>query len=283
LRPKANRHRNLKPKKANRAKKKPKDQRKAEVKAQTKKRTNLVVAAMLVVVGLAAAFWMVLLSPKREEAQKLSGQIETVESSLSQHRSEAAAAAAAKRSFPEDYAHLVLIGKAVPSGDETASLLVQLNHLANQAEAKFETLNLEAAGEEVEASPEATAGTAASPTEAEASLLPLGASIGPAGLAVMPYSLTFEGDFFQIASFIEKLDNLVKTTNAGVTVNGRLITVGSFSLSPGEAQGDAARLSAEFSVTTYLTPPGEGLTAGASPSGPEEVTTLTSSTTGTAP
>jgi Tfp pilus assembly protein PilO len=250
------------------------------VKAQTKKRTNLIVISMLVVVALAAAFWMVLLSPKREEAQKLSGQIETVEASLSQHRSEAAAAAAAKRSFPQDYARLIVIGKAVPSGDETASLLVQLNHLANQADAKFETLDLEAAGEE-EASPEAAAGTAASPSEAEASLLPLGASVGPAGLAVMPYSLTFEGDFFQIASFIEKLDNLVRMTNAGVTVDGRLITVGSFSLSPGEGEGDQAKLSAEFSVTTYLTPPGEGLTGGASPEGPEEVTTLTSSTTGT--
>lgn len=251
------------------------------MKAQAKKRTNLIVVAMLVVVALAAAFWMVLLSPKREEAQKLSGQIETVEASLSQHRSEAAAAAAAKRSFPQDYSRLVLIGKAVPSGDETASLLVQLNHLANQAEAKFETLNLEAAGGEEATAEAPAAAPAASPTEAEASLLPLGASIGPAGLAVMPYSLTFEGDFFQIASFIEKLDNLVKTTNAGVTVDGRLITVSSFSLSPGEAQGGAARLNADFSVTTYLTPPGEGLTAGASPAGPEEVTTLTSSTTGT--
>lgn len=250
------------------------------MKAQTKKRTNLVVAAMLVVVALAAAFWMVLLSPKREEAQKLSGQIETVEASLNQHRSEAAAAAAAKRSFPEDYARLVLIGKAVPSGDETASLLVQLSHLSNQAETNFESLNLEAAGGE-EGAAEETSGTAASPTEAEASLLPLGATIGPAGLAVMPYSLNFDGDFFQIASFLEKLDDLVKTTNAGVTVDGRLITVGSFSLSPGDAEGGVARLNADFSVTTYLTPPGEGLTAGASPAGPEEVTTLTSTTTGT--
>lgn len=249
------------------------------MKAQTKKRTNLVVAAMLAVVALAAAFWMVLLSPKREEAQKLSGQIETVESSLSQHRSEAAAAAAAKRSFPEDYARLVVIGKAVPAGDETASLLVQLNHLANRAGARFETLNLESGGSEAPA--EAT-GVAASPTEAEASLLPIGATIGPAGLAVMPYSLTFKGDFFQIASFIEKLDNLVKTTNADVAVNGRLITVGSFSLAPESAEkSDDKRLSANFSVTTYVTPPGEGLTAGASPAGPEEATTLTSSTIGT--
>lgn len=250
------------------------------MKAQTKKRTNLLVISMLVIVALAAAFWMMLLSPKREEAQKLSAQIETVESSLSQHRAEAAAAAAAKRSFPRDYSRLVMIGKAVPGGDETASLLVQLNHLANQAGARFETLSLESGGGEA-APVEATADGAASPTEAEASLLPLGATIGPAGLAVMPYSLTFEGDFFQIADFIEKLDNLVKTTNADVAVNGRLVTVSSFSLSPSNAEGSSTRLSAEFSVTTYLTPPGEGLTAGASPAGPEEVTTLTSSTTGT--
>jgi Tfp pilus assembly protein PilO len=249
------------------------------MKAQTKKRTNLVVAAMLIIVALAAAFWMTLLSPKREEAQKLGGEIETVEASLSQHRTEAASAAAAKRSFPEDYARLVLIGKAVPSGDETASLLVQLNHLAAKAGASFETLN-NAGGEEGEA-PSASTGGSVSPTEAEAALLPIGAVIGPAGLAVMPYSLTFEGDFFQVASFIEGLDNLVRTKSADVVVNGRLVTVNSFSLTPGEGEGNGARLSASFTVTTYLTPPGEGLTAGASSAGPEEVTTLTSSTTGT--
>ena len=122
------------------------------------------------------------------------------------------------------------------------------------------------------------------PTEAEASLLPLGASVGPAGLAAMPYSLTFEGDFFQIASFVESLDGLVKTTNEDLAVNGRLITVGSFALTPVEEDEGGSRLEASLTATAYVTPPGEGLTGGASPAGPEaEVTTLTSSTTGTAP
>lgn len=250
------------------------------MKAQDKKRTNLLVVAMLVVVALAAAFWMLLLSPKREEAQKLSGQIETVEASLSQHRGEAETAAAAKRAFPREYSRLVVIGKAVPRGDDTASLLVQLNHISRRAGAKFETLNLdgsESSGEE------AAAISGSSPTEAEAALLPLGATIGPAGLAVMPYSLTFRGDFFQIATFIEGLDKLVKTNSAELSVDGRLITVGSFALSPEAGEGSSTKLSANFTVTTYLTPPGEGLTAGASPSGPEEVTSLTSTTIGAAP
>jgi Tfp pilus assembly protein PilO len=250
------------------------------MKAQAKKRTNLILIAMLIIAALAGAFWMLLLSPKREEAQKLTTQIEAIESSLAQHRSEAEAAVAARRLFPQEYARLVVLGKAVPSGDETASLLVQLNHLARRSHAQFETLTLNGSSESGETT---VAGTAISPTEAEASLLPLGASIGAAGLAVMPYELTFEGDFFQIASFLEKLDNLVKTRNADVAVNGRLITISSFSLTTVDAVGGAGRLQANFTVSTYLTPPGQGLTAGASPSGPEEVTTLTSTTTGTVP
>ncbi|HET7122030.1 MAG TPA: hypothetical protein VFI17_12380 [Solirubrobacterales bacterium] len=253
------------------------------MKAQTQKKTNVIVAAMVVVAALAIAFWMLLLSPKREEAQKLDKQVKSLESLLAQHRSEAEVAAAARRSFSGNYERLVVLGKAVPGGDETASLLVQLDHLAAKSEVSFQTLALNGGGgNEEEAAPE---GAAVSPTEAEASLLPLGASIGPAGLGVMPYSLTFEGDFFQVAKFIESLDNLVKTSNENVAVNGRLITVNSFSLAPADSEGESsAKLQANFSVTTFLTPPGQGLTAGATPAGPEaEPATLTSTTTGAAP
>jgi Tfp pilus assembly protein PilO len=251
------------------------------VKAQTKKTTNLMVGGMIVVAVLAAAFWLLLLSPKREEAQKLDARIETLSSSLSQHRSEAAAAAAARRAFPAQYQRLIVLGKAVPGGDETASLLVQISHLATKANVDFQDLTLNASTEGE--APEASAGGFASPTEAEAALLPLGAGIGPAGLAVMPYELTFEGDFFQVAKFIEDLDKLVKTTNRDVAVNGRLITVNSFSLAPAEEE-QGSTLQASFSVTTFLTQPGQDLTAGASPAGPEaEPTALTSTTTGTTP
>ena len=46
----------------------------------------------------------------------------------------------------------------------------------------------------------------------------------------MPYTLTFNGSFFQIADFIKGLDSLVKTTNEEVAVDGRLITINGFSL-----------------------------------------------------
>lgn len=251
-----------------------------------RKTSSMAIVAMLVVAALVIAFWVLLLSPERKEAAKLGDQIEQVESSLAQHRAEISSAEAARRQFPVEYTKLVVLGKAVPAGDETASLLVQVNGLANRAHVQFKDLQLksEGSGEAPAAAPSPVGGSA---TEAAASLLPLGATIGPAGLAVMPYTLTFEGSFFQIADFIESLDAMVKTQNEKVTVNGRLVTIGGFTLAPGEGEedgGPSSTLTATFDVTTYLTPPGQGLTAGASPTSPIELSaTPAATTTGGAP
>jgi Tfp pilus assembly protein PilO len=256
------------------------------MKVEAKKKTNLMVGAMLLVAAVATAFWILALSPKREEASKLDTQVKQLEGSLAQHESEVVTAKEARKEFPVNYQRLVVLGQAVPSDDETPSLLVQLNHIANHAGVRFQTLKLEASGtEETEASPLSTAeGETVSATEASASLLPLGAAIGPAGLAVMPYSLTFTGDFFKIADFIKGLDSLVKTTNEKVGVDGRLVTINGFSLSE-DSEAKFPALQATFSVTTYLTPPSEGTTAGASPEGLEEAPTSVpaSTTTGGAP
>lgn len=254
------------------------------MKAEARKTTNLVVGAMLVVAAVAVAFWVLALSPKRDESARLGAEVEALEGSLAQHRAEAAAAAAARRSFSHDYQRLVVLGKAVPSDDDTASLLVQLNRIAARAGVRFQTLQLEASSEgEATASP-GPVGESVSPTEAAASLLPLGATIGPAGLGVMPYTLTFEGDFFKVADFIKGLDSLVETSSGrNVAVDGRLITVDGFSLVPSPEDG-FPRLQATFAVTTFLTPPSQEIPGGESAPGlGVDSGTLASATTGEAP
>lgn len=257
------------------------------------KSANGAIVAMLVAAALGAAFWMLALSPKRDEASKLGAQVEEAKASLAQHRSEAAQAVEAREEFPVDYQQLVVLGKAVPGDDDTPSLLIQLNRIADRAGVRFRTLalNPEEGGEAPPPAPvpapESPGSTPASapvsPTEVAASTLPLGATIGPAGLAVMPYTLTFSGDFFKIADFIEGLDSLVKTKDARVAVNGRLLTISGFSLSADQNAG-FPQLESTFAVTTYLTPPSQGATAGATPESPApaEVTPV-STTTGGAP
>ena len=244
------------------------------------KTKNAVILSMLGIAALAVAFWMLALSPKREEAKKLGARVAQLKASLSQHRAEVEAGLAARSDFAVDYRRLVVLGKAAPSGDDTPSLLIQIDRISREAKVRFQALQLEAgegSGEEPEATISAT-GEPISATEASASLLPLGASIGPAGLAVMPYKLTFQGGFFKIANFIEGLDKLVKTTNENVAVDGRLITIDGFSLEE-DPESEFPRLQGNFRITTFITPPGQGLTGGATPAGPEASNSIPASTT----
>lgn len=247
--------------------------------------SNRVIVVMLAVVVLAVAFWMLLLSPKRDEVGKLDKEVAKQQESLSLHQEEVQRGREAEQAFPREYQQLVVLGKAAPAEDDTASLLVQLNRIAHHAQVRFEDFTLSASGSEEAASEEAAGsveGESLSPTEVAASKLPLGASIGPAGLAVMPYTLTFNGSFFRLADFIHGLDSLVRTRNAKVEVTGRLITINGFSLKPDSSRG-FPYLEAEFAVTTFLVPPEQGVTGGATAASPESSTTQVSTTTGGMP
>jgi Tfp pilus assembly protein PilO len=240
---------------------------------------NKLIVAMVAVVALAVGFWMLALSPKRKEASELSQQVNQAKESLAQHRSEVTVAEQAKEEFPVAYQQLVVLGKAVPGDDETPSLLIQVNRIADRSKVRFDTIKLMGSGEGETPAPAPAEGTPVSPTEVAASTLPLGATVGSAGLAVMPYELTFKGDFFHIADFIHGLDALVKTENEKVDVYGRLITIDGFSLEADPEAGFPA-LEATFHITTYLTPPSEeGVTGEATPEGPAPAEATPASTT----
>ena len=87
----------------------------------------------------------------------------------------------------------------------------------------------------------------------------------------------------EVADFIKGLDALVRTSNANALVNGRLITINGFALTE-DPEVHFPALEATFSITTYLTPPEQSLSAGAVPTAPEASTaTAASTTTGGAP
>lgn len=249
--------------------------------------TNRMIVAVLVIGALAVGFWVLLLGPKRAKVDELNEQISTLNSGLVQAQGEVAVAEEAKRAFPADYRQLVSLGEAIPEADETSSLLVELSTIARDSKVSFTALKLNSTGEA--ASPEAPAiqvptepapggesgavpaAATVPPTEAAASVLPLGATIGPAGLGVMPYTLTFSGSFFQIADFIAGVDRLIGTEAAKVGVAGRLVTIDGFSLAP-SSDKSTRKLDVSFSVTTFVTPPELGTTAGATPTEPAPVT-----------
>jgi Tfp pilus assembly protein PilO len=264
------------------------------------------VLILLPIVALIAAFWMLVLSPKREEASSLQDDIAQLESEIAVQQQVVEAAEQARQDFPEDYQKVVTLGKAVPQDDDTASLFAQLGVISRRAGVEFISLELRADSEAATPpAPDSTGGTpsvdeppaenggaaaVAPATESAAALLPIGAAVGPAGLPVMPYALQFRGDFFHVADFIHGLDSRVTADEEKVLADGRLITIDGFTLK-GDTEVGFPSLQASFAVTTYLTPETEGLTAGATPSGPAtvaapgtgEVTTEPTSSTGATP
>jgi Tfp pilus assembly protein PilO len=106
-------------------------------------------------------------------------------------------------------------------------------------------------------------------TEASAATLPIGSTVGPAGLPTLPYSLTVWGSYFNVANFIGKIDGLVDPVDNGARLSpdGRLLTIGGFSLNLMSTEGSTPKLNANFVINAYSTGD-SGLTLGASPSGP---------------
>jgi outer membrane murein-binding lipoprotein Lpp len=257
--------------------------------------TTRTLLALLATGAAVAAFWFVAMAPKRERANELGTQVESLRAKVAEQEQAIATGVEARRSFPASYHQLVLLGKAVPAKDESASLLVQVNEIAGRAGVEFRQLEVDSATTPAAATPApplsgepsvsevpeggatATATTAstapAPPTEAAAASLPIGATVGPAGLGVLPFKLQFRGNFFEISDFLEGLDRLVKTESGHVAVDGRLVTVSGFSLSQDESRGFPS-LVANLVVTTFVTPTDQGLTAGATPAAPAPAGTL---------
>lgn len=115
------------------------------------------ILVFLVPLVLIAAYWFLLLSPKREEATTASAQLTQEQDRLEAARSAAASADDAKSGFEASYATIVRLGKAIPSTVDMPSLLVQLEAAAEGTGIRFDTIS---AGERTAATPAAPAETA---------------------------------------------------------------------------------------------------------------------------
>jgi len=236
----------------------------------------------LVLLGLGAAFWFLMLAPKRERAGELETRVEALQAEVAQQEELAAFALDAEANYAKNYERLVILGKAAPAGGDTPSFLAQLSELSQRAGTAFDSLTIAdaaaipaapaaqtttdqnaAAGTPTAATP-SPATVAATPTEAAAATLPLGATVGPVGLGVLPYTVVASGDFFDLADLMAGLDAQVGAKGSRADVDGRLLTVSGFTLTP----TDGKALDMSLDIVSYVLPDSQGLTAGATPAAP---------------
>jgi hypothetical protein len=113
-------------------------------------------------------------------------------------------------------------------------------------------------------------GTATAPTD-PAAAGPATGTAPAAGGALESVSLefNFKGSFFELADFFHRMKRFVFVDGDKVRVRGRLMTIDGV-----EYVTDADNfpaLTATVSATVYLSPKAQGVTAGATPAGPEPI------------
>lgn len=240
----------------------------------------------LPLVALVVGGYLLFIGPKRGEISEVNEQVEAAQSALSAAEGQIAAGEQAEQAFSANYSELVTLGKAAPADGGQSSLLYDFAELGRLNEVEFRNFSVSAGGEappppppaETEGDPaeeppaaEGTpVATTAPATEVAAAALPLGATVGEAGLPITPYTFKFRGSFFDMGSFFAGIDSQVSTRKAKPKVEGRLVTIDAFTFKADPVKGFPA-LEADFDVTTYILPPDEGLSAGATPAGPAPV------------
>lgn len=253
-------------------------------------RTVLIVVPL---VALALGFWLLVIGPKRSDSADLQTQIDGLNASISAAEAQVASAEAARDQFPKTYAKLVTLGRAVPEDGDQATFINDMANIGKSNNVQFRDFALTAGVDPASAPEPAPAPPAADPaggdtpaepaadaaapapalaTEATAASLPLGATVGSAGLPVVPYDFRFLGSFFHMADFFHDVDQsvVVSDKSGEPKVKGRLVTIDSFELSADPVTG-FPDVQADFAVTTYVVPSDQGLSAGATPAGPAPI------------
>ena len=215
----------------------------------------VIVAALALVVGS----WLLVISPKRDQASKLGDQVGAAQAALATARSQVAAGEAAKGTFARDYTVIAQLGEAVPTDDNVPSLIYQVQNAASDAGVDFRVLKL------VPGSSATAAAAPAAATPAPGGAVPPGSPVAP-GFPTLPFTFTFVGNFFHLADFFALLQRFVVASSKHVSVSGRLMTITSISLAP--ASSGFPQISATVSATAYLVPAAPGLLNGATPAGP---------------
>jgi hypothetical protein len=271
-------------------------------------RIVLVVVACALALG---AFYMLALKPKRQEAADLGQQLQQATARLDTARAQVAAGDTARVQYAANYSAVARLGKAVPTDDDVASLVYQLDSTAKDSGVDFRSVKLTSgaaattapanaaqaaastqdnaqnkaasqdgkdAGANAAQSNGASASTPAPATQTATAGLPPGAAVGEAGLNTMPFSFTFEGSFFKLSDFLTRLERYIKASRKSVDVRGRLLLIDGISLNAGTK--GFPTMKAAISAQAYLLPADQGLYNGASPQGPSAMTAQPASGSG---
>jgi Tfp pilus assembly protein PilO len=214
----------------------------------------LLAVVLLAVVG--GGYYKLVLAPKRVEADDLAVKIATAQQQLAQTQALIGTYKGARDEYTTNYATVVRLGKAVPTDDDTRSLLVQLDATAKRSGVEFSTLNV---------------------ANSSASAAPGTVNVG--AYSAQPFGLTFDGTFGTLGNFLARIDQFVTLDGDTINARGRLMHVEGVQLAPGG--GGWPSLTAQITASAYLLPETPAAPAAADPATTQAASTTSTTSTPT--
>lgn len=210
-----------------------------------------VIVAAVLVVGLGG--WFVLVHPQSAKIKQLKADQAAVQQQIDDQRAKTAAARGAPKIHVAD---IYRLAKAMPDKSDMPDLLLELGQLARDTGIEFNSI---------------------APQPAQSA----------GAYTVIPISVKFDGNFFNLADFLYRLRTLVDVHNARLEATGRLFSVDTLSFA--EAAGGFPRIEAQLLIDAFVfgnAVPGAttGVVPGATPTDTTSTdTTSTTTTTSTEP
>jgi type IV pilus assembly protein PilO len=171
--------------------------------------------AVGVLAYLALGYFMVV-SPQRARAADLKKQIGETQAQIDQYKLLNQQAATTP---PIRVADLFRLEKAMPNEVDMAGIVLELSRIAHDTGIMFE------------------------------SITPQGATAGT-GYQVLPVTLVFDGNYFELSDFLYRLRTLVRVRSGHLAANGRLFVVDSISFS--ESEKAFPRIQATLTVQAFV-------------------------------
>jgi Tfp pilus assembly protein PilO len=209
----------------------------------TLRKRDRIVLAVVAVVALLGAFYMLALKPQRQKASALESQIATQHHALETAQQSYTAGRAAQAALKTDGREWAALKLAVPEQSNIPALLRTLQKSADSEHVAMQSLTLSGASDASSAS-SATATTPPPATGTTAAATPV------------PIQLTFNGGYVALNKLVRKLTGLVAISGGNVHATGPLLSINSVNLT------GSSDLTGSLTATIYQLATPAGTTTG---------------------
>jgi Tfp pilus assembly protein PilO len=196
-----------------------------------------VVLAILGVIALIGAYYMLALKPEHQQVSALDAKITTQRQALTTARQSYNVGRAAQAALKSDSAEWAALALAVPEQSDIPGLLRTLEKTARAAKVSMQTISLSSTGSSTSAATTAPSST----TD---------------GATPVPIQLTFNGGYVALNRLVRTLTGLVAFAGGKVHATGPLLSINSVSLS------GTGQLTGNLTATIYQLAGSAGSTTG---------------------